>query len=191
MPKPLTEADKEGREQTGATKVIVEGGMHDAWRTHHFLAVDAEISDDATKLVFQGDYELTLVGKWTKDGMEKLVPVGEEVVSALNSGILFRIERPTTVITEDGRVFHDLSLQGEGNPNADRLDSVVASLHRDYPGINPVTTLYRAQREWLEQKAYHNTGYGRVTFPDTPMSPWAPGEMEHILETGRKLLPKP
>ncbi len=60
---------------------------------------------------------------------------GEPKRMNLNYNFFFRINRPTTIITEDGRVYHDLKLfnQGEG-ANSQRLFSFLMALQKKYGG---------------------------------------------------------
>ena len=100
-------------------------------------------------------YKLTLVGKITDKGIE-IKPSWENWTAPnVALDIYTGISRPTTVITEDGRIYHDLDLVLD-EYNFTRLPSFLTALNgkrKDrYPSIQGIEALeqriseYRASR---------------------------------------------
>jgi hypothetical protein len=59
---------------------------------------------------------------------------------------LLRIQRPTTLVTEDGRIYHDVDLfNSEVDFNRDRLIDLLFQLVRKYSGKNFLEIYYKIQ----------------------------------------------
>ena len=93
-------------------------------------------------------YDLDLVAKLDSAG--KMVPVqtlaNERKKLELDYNFFCRVQRPTTLITEDGRVYHDCGLMAHGSCNAGRLKSFIDHLVRDYGGGDVVNKAYHQHR---------------------------------------------
>lgn len=122
--------------------VLIEGSFHDAWRHHYVVERRFLIPEDCARIII-GSYTLTRIGQWEDGGM-KLSDQPDESGSQvdLGYGIIFRdLERPTTLIVEDGRIYHDLDLRGPNDPNNTRLEHFIELLTKEGVKTNPVVEL--------------------------------------------------
>ncbi len=110
-------------------RVIIEGGYQDEWMTHTTDSDRYDIPEGITRLVIHC-YELDLVGRLNQEGDLETIPSAEQVSpQELNYNFFTRIQRPTTVIVDDGRVYHDKGLMTPPDGmNAQRLSSFLKYL---------------------------------------------------------------
>lgn len=120
-------------------RIWIEGGFHDDWRSNTILDTEQIIPEGCTRIKLVV-YELTLVKRWSSEHISDVsieeVEKGSQV--ELDSGLVFfGIERPTTVITNDGRIYHDRELL-DSPANHARLSLFLNSLQKRAGGKNPV-----------------------------------------------------
>ena len=143
-----------GAESPKPIGILVEGGYHDNWRTHTTTEMKFPIPPDCG-VIHVWSYDLTLIGKITDKGIEVNPNWENQAAPSVDLDTYTGIERPTTVITEDGRIYHDLELMLD-EYNSSRLPSFLTALNgkrKDrYPSIQGLEALeqrineYRASR---------------------------------------------
>lgn len=97
-------------------RVILEGGSHKGWAKLR-LDIGEFLIHEGTLRIHPGiDYDLNLMARL--DGARRMESVDVEPTEALRIGYsIFRgIDRPRGLMTDDGRLFYDLSLLS-GQPN--------------------------------------------------------------------------
>ncbi len=93
-------------DSNGIARAIVEGGAQDHWNGHIIGTGIFEIPPKITTIE-TGPYELDLVARVKGASFDFPSETGRTInLDYLHSGI----PRPRTLITEDGRIFHDASL---------------------------------------------------------------------------------
>ncbi|MBI2105936.1 hypothetical protein HYT56_03810 [Candidatus Woesearchaeota archaeon] len=112
-------------------RVIISGGYQDSWGVH-YLDVDRYEIPQGTPRVYAGCV-LDLVVQRGEDGRfyEVRETHSNNEPLKLSYCFLARIPRVTTLITEDGRVFHDRSLL-RSKDNSDRLADLLKTLADEY-----------------------------------------------------------
>ena len=124
---------------TPKNRVILEGGFQDDWwtQTRDFWRYD--IKDDINRLIIS-NYKLDLVGKLNSENDLEITTYREiPRVLDLDYDTWNRIQRPTTLIVDDGRVYHDKQLM-EGC-NSKRLPSFLDYL-KDMGGFEKIYREY-------------------------------------------------
>jgi len=119
-----------------STRVIIEGGLYDDWNTHLIVRSEYIIPKEATKLILGKYYHLDLVARLNKDSILETVQSRSPELNAAHLESKFLGLRPTTVITEDGRIFHDKTLADKT-----RLESLLVALQEKY-GANRFSQEY-------------------------------------------------
>lgn len=130
----MAQAEQEGSrnpEYSPPMRVLVEGGMEDDWFTHHTMILEREIPQDC-EVIRILRYNLSLVAVWekgeirqteTRPGQEIKFPNDGEVWGDPDEG---KMHRPTTIITQDGRIYHDRDLLVTG-----RLDHFLSTMSKE------------------------------------------------------------
>jgi len=128
---------KETKVEIPKLKVLVEGANHDSWRKLDLAPLLLETPPNCTKINFGDYYLFTLVGRWDKEGIKMVnqeeIEKGSEI--KFNDAFKFmceHFERPRTIITEDGRIYHDLILL-----ESQVLKSFLDGLYERYGKNNP------------------------------------------------------
>lgn len=122
------------REREKSSRVIVEGGYQDDWRTYNSSVIEKVVPPSCTRIsCISGSYVLTLVGEWGNGDLQwfdQISANGEAIeLSITDVGLL----RPRTLITEDGRIFHDVTLlESEGEIEQKRLVHYLEILKKKY-----------------------------------------------------------
>lgn len=128
---------KESEVNIPKLRVLVEGADYDTWKRLRVVPWEQTAPVDCTKINFKDHYVFSLVGRWTKNGIQtvdaKELDSGSEVEFDNASKLFFGVfSRPTTIITEDGRIYHDLTLI-----KSQRLSSFLQGLIEKYGKNNP------------------------------------------------------
>ncbi|MFC1753563.1 hypothetical protein ACFL96_09260 [Thermoproteota archaeon] len=122
-----------GKEPPGPLKLIISGGSQDDWHTHQLDRYEHDVAPDVERIKI-GRYNLDLVARVNSEGLaEEVKPSGDPNTLEMKTYLyIFRILRPTTILTEDKRIYHDRTLF-EGC-NAERLNSLLEVLMEEYSG---------------------------------------------------------
>lgn len=148
MPKELPTLEAQpSEEQARAIQVIVEGGYQDDWSRHTQTVIEKIVPENCTRITFIPAYVLILVATWKDDGVHWLEE--QEGGETVNFGLVnnFGILRPCTVITEDGRIYHDLELiNAPDEVNRKRLTRYLEVLEKEF-GRTPKDTIARIRSE--------------------------------------------
>lgn len=116
-------------------RILIEGGDHQGWRNSQLDMMCQDIPEDITCLNIDDIYSFDLVGLIKPDGTleERTANPEQSRTLSLEYSILLGIPRPTTIIIEDGRVFHDLSLlNSDIEVNNQRLKLFLKSIVEKY-----------------------------------------------------------
>lgn len=148
-----------GAETPKPIGIIVEGGYHDDWSRHTIVEMKYPIPPDCS-VIHVWSYDLTLIGKITDKGIET-GPDWENMENGkVELDIFTGIERPTTIITEDGRIYHDLGLM-QDERSASRLPSFLRALNKGkndrYPSIDGLETLEESINSYRTSRQPQNT----------------------------------
>ncbi len=113
-------------------RVIVEGSKDNDWMNHHMDIDVYDIPQDTTTL--QIGYTLDLAAKINADGeLEGVTDRPAQVLLTPGYDYANRIQRVTSVITEDGRVFYDFGFKHSDDPHPP--DDVASRLHHLLRGL--------------------------------------------------------
>jgi hypothetical protein len=114
-------------------RAVVEGGYQHDWKAIH---VDGEQFDIPQGVTFVSidRYQLGLVAQMDQRG--EIVPVdaydrAERKVTA-DYDTFFRIQHPTTIVTEDGRIFFDTELSDAGKTRLPRFLAWLLENHESF-----------------------------------------------------------
>lgn len=112
------------KKQIPQQRVIIEGGYQDDWMTHTTDSGRYDIPEGVNRLVIHC-YNLDLVGRLNSENDLEEVPKTATINSQeLDYNFFTRIQRPTTIVVDDGRVYHDKGLMTPPEDmNAERLSS--------------------------------------------------------------------
>lgn len=130
----------------GELWVLIEGGYRDDWMHNAYVRVKrTSVPADCT-VVDIDRYPLTLVRRWENDQITEVDPLESMSGRVLDLGrsLGYLFERPSTLITSDGRIYHDLSLLNSEFNNM-RLNALLDELRRQYGLANPLV-------DWLPDK---------------------------------------
>lgn len=120
---------------------LLEGHDHDSVINLAFSARGLDIPTEATRISFQEDHELTLVGRWVGDSITQIPHIESALGPHVDLGRWFSVYLNTiyTVIHPDGRIFHKVELWGEGEQSRDphRLEDTLARLEAVFDIGNP------------------------------------------------------
>jgi hypothetical protein len=127
---------------TMRNRVIVEGGKQDEWNTNFVLPDYLAVPPECT-VIGIGNYDLSLVGEWGEDGISfnpifqtEAILYSQSRIEMDQSRLFAQGIRPLTLITRDGRIYHDISIIDTDNPlsnNSTRLERFLDQLTEDYP----------------------------------------------------------
>ena len=115
-------------------RVIIEGGYQDDWSTQYVDRETYTIPQDVSRITLASGYTLDLLLR-LDDGKPVMVQVSdaERKPLCLDYNWFLRIQRPTTIITDDGRVFHDMQLLRAGDGlNDQRLKRFLRTIAEQY-----------------------------------------------------------
>ncbi|MBI4155443.1 hypothetical protein HY498_05160 [Candidatus Woesearchaeota archaeon] len=130
-------------------RVIIEGGFQDDWNVHHFDSEVIAVPYNITT-IYTGLYNLDRV-ELKKDVW---VPIGGslDTVEKLDFNYIWGIvQRPCTILIEDGRIFHDLDIL-DGSSHF-RLTSTLNALKKEY-GKNYFEEAYRVIKSKKEKRGF-------------------------------------
>ena len=134
--------------ETEKRKVLIEGGMMDDWsRVNSVHPTELPIPRNVTKLDIRrrgSSYvkSLRLIYKWEGRDFLPTNPLEDKDITYLIDGHEI-INSVTTVIIDDGRIFHDISLFEDHSPNnRSRLDRYLQILIEKNNGYNPVRLFF-------------------------------------------------
>ena len=146
--------------ETEKRKVLIEGQMMGASSTNSVHPAELPLPRNVTKLEFKNRYStyvknLSLIYRWERKDFLPTSPATENVIPYLMDQEDV-INSVTTVIVDDGRIFHDVSLFEDSSPNnRSRLDRYLQVLIEKNNGYNPVRLFF--------------TGDARQLFMGTPI----------------------
>jgi hypothetical protein len=132
----------------GTTRVLIEGGFQDDWSTHTIDRGRYKIPQETVTLTIGSHYRLDLVARVNQAGVLERVespqntPSTDKTTQSLDYNYFFRIQRPTTILTEDGRIYFDRSLW-ESPANRDRLTDFLSALRAQYGSPARKNHVYR------------------------------------------------
>lgn len=161
----------EKSQETGI-RVIIEGGFQNDWNRHHLDSGRFNIPQKTLKIEIplKGYYfypvkKLAGVYVW-----DDIVPDdscnfdGEYVTGDYNT--LFGIQRPATILVEDGRIFHDLGLLcGDNKKNSRRLISLIKALEERY-GEDFFNLVYKELEEKRRERLKLEMGLSSASILD-------------------------
>ena len=142
-------------------RVIFEGGAPDYWLDFHQIGISKlYLPKNINQLSVIPGYTFNLVGKSDNFGRIESVPTPNKSRDLpeykLNSS------RPTTIITEDGRIFHDIHLrksETENDPNSLRLENILKSLFgsgHTFSQVHEMIAMNIGEREEFTKIEYVN-----------------------------------
>lgn len=116
--------------------LIVEGGRRGVWVNRNTVELKAKIPRNCVRIRFAMGSELTLVGSWDPKGI-RVGPILEDRAGETLYINRYPLERPATVVTEDGRIFHDLELLQDEH-DSQRLPNFLTDLSEKDPAKYPL-----------------------------------------------------
>ncbi len=88
-------------------RVIIEGGFQDDWKNHTVDRINHFIPYEVTSIKIS-TYDYTLIAREEEYGLTQVeCEFQEKEALKLNYSIFRGIQRPRSIIVEDGRVFYD------------------------------------------------------------------------------------
>ena len=120
------------------TKLLIEGGWQDDWLRLHVTSWEQPLTEDCTVIKW-GYRRYDLIGIWDEKGFQKLNEDKQAIENEFDfNWVITGIQKPATIITEDGRVYHDLTLLNSGDGfNNIRLERFLTGLQENYGTKNP------------------------------------------------------
>jgi len=123
-------------------RTLIEGGSYYDWASHYLDVNTFNLSPDVQRVVIAG-YPLDLVRTFDSEGVILPVQVVEDPETLQLNSFSRKIERPTTLVVEDGRVYHDVGLLfSDDGFNNRRLDSFLKLLSGDLDFSDGFDRLY-------------------------------------------------
>ena len=122
---------------TPRIRTVIEGGFQDSWHRHHVDAEEFELPHDITGVSI-AMYGLDYFARAIPEGALEPTGIRSDAQSRreLRYDFLGRIQRPCTLVTEDGRVFTDTELiHSLSLDNRERLPRFLEALlgqHRSF-----------------------------------------------------------
>jgi len=116
--------------------LLVEGGRQGDWANLHTVELKARMPRNCVRIKFALGSDLTVVGSWDPKGI-RVGPILENRAGETLSLNRYPLERPATVVTEDGRIFHDLRLL-LSEKDFDRLPNLLTELSKKDPAKYPL-----------------------------------------------------
>jgi len=122
------------KKRDNKVRVIIEGSDYDDWKNFHFDTAAYEIPQDITCVRIGERYSLDLIARINPEGAlrPEFLPDQTKQLDLEYCILTGEITRPTTLITEDGRVFHDKGLLEPNDANNQRLNQLLTYLAQKY-----------------------------------------------------------